>query len=261
MQAPIGIMDSGWGGLSVWQSITRALPHESTIYIGDHAFVPYGSRPAAWIRKRTIRLLQFLMDQRVKLVVVACNTATIAGIQQYRQAFPDLPILGVVPVVKTAAATSKTKAFAILSTPRTAHSAYQKELIRRFAGDCTVQVIESAVLVPLIERGIVDTARLRPELTRLFALLPRQTDVIVLGCTHYPFVRNAIRAIVNKDIRLLDSGGAVARHVHRVLMANGQLAKGGKPVHRFFTTGDAKKAQSVGRMLLKQSIEVTHVEL
>ena len=128
--APIGIFDSGSGGLSIYQSVAALLPRESVVYLGDHAYLPYGDKSTDFIKKRGVQCIDFLVSQKAKLIVVACNTATVAGIEYFRTVFPDIPIVGVVPVVKTAAAVSETKYFVVLSTPFTAGSTYQKELIR-----------------------------------------------------------------------------------------------------------------------------------
>ena len=119
---PIGIFDSGSGGLSFWQSITSLLPHESTVYIGDHNYLPYGEKDTEFIQERTISCIRFLLKHHAKLIVIGCNTATVAGIDVYRTAFPDIPIIGVVPVLKTAAELTKKGSIGVLSTPYTAHS-------------------------------------------------------------------------------------------------------------------------------------------
>ena len=259
--SPIGIVDSGWGGLTVWKSITKLLPHESTVYVGDHRFVPYGERSVPWIRKRTVRLIRFLKEKGVKMIVIACNTATIAGIAEYRKQFPDLPIIGVVPVVKTAAEKTKTGTFAILSTPRTSRSAYQKNLILRFASRCQVTVLESAQLVPYIEKGETGSPAIRKELKRLLGRISVKTDVIVLGCTHYPFVRAAIRDIVRGRVRLLDSGGAVARHVARILQANRKRERKGKPAHTFYTTAADNKPVRAAKKLVGSRQRISYARI
>lgn len=255
----IGILDSGWGGLSIWQSIIEALPHESTCYIGDHRFIPYGNKPPAVIQSRVFELLKFFVSKRVKLAIIACNTATVAGIEAYRTHFPTLPIIGVVPVVKTAAEVTKARKFLVLSTPYTAASHYQKNLIQEFASDCQVYNIGSSRLVQLIERGKIQGKAITKELTKtLHPYVAKRIDVIALGCTHYPFVRQAIRAIVGKNVQILDSGGAVARQTQRVLFANHALSTDSKPTYTFFTTGETNKTQNVARLLLGRAIRVYH---
>lgn len=255
---PIGILDSGLGGLTIWREIRRALPRESTIYIGDHAYQPYGAHAAREIRLRVRRLIAFLLGKGAKLIVIACNTATVAGIDQYRAWFPNVPIVGVVPVVKTAAAMTKTKHIAVLSTPYTAASRYQKQLIKTFASGCNVENIGVPELVPLIEEGGSDGKMS----VFLHQFLNSQklngVDVIALGCTHYPFIRPKIEEIVGSAVAIIDSGGAVARHAARILDTNKLRAAAGKPYTVFYTTGDANKVSRVAMKLTGERITFTY---
>lgn len=259
--SPIGVFDSGSGGLSVWHAIHSLLPMESVVYFGDHANVPYGGKSTEFIRQRVCLAIKFLIQKDCKLIVIACNTATIAGIDYYREKFPQIPIIGVVPVIKTAASISATKQFVVLSTEFTAKSQYQKELIEKWAGDCTVINVGSSVLVPLIERGQLDSQDIENELRRIF--LPLQGvryDVIALGCTHFPFLREALGKAVGKKAQIIDSSGAIARQVDRIL--------GLKNHHSdhftgesFFTTGEVKKVEGVFQKLLGRSGNLTHVSV
>ncbi len=258
---PIGVFDSGSGGLSILESIREILPHESYIYVGDHANNPYGDKKTEFIRERTVAVIQFFTERNAKLVVVACNTATIAGISWYREQFPGIPIVGVVPVIKTAASLSKTKQILVLSTEYTANSDYQKSLITQFGGDCAFQSLGSATLVPMIEKGIVDGPIVESELRSLLSNVSlKDFDVIVLGCTHYPFLKQALRAMIDKDAQILDSGGAVARQVHRILQER-ESVSGRESVGEvvYFTTGDSQSVQQVFSQLLKHDITVQHI--
>ena len=258
----IGIVDSGFGGLSVYQSITALLPHESTVYIGDHAYLPYGEKSVHVIQQRMLALIRFLIRQDVKLVVVACNTGTVAGIELYRTTFPHVPIVGVVPVIKTAAAISKRKRFAVLSTKFTAGSANQKYLIEEFANGCTVHNLGCPNLVALVEEGIVNGPKVEKELRRI--LTPEilgDIDVIALGCTHYPFLTVAIRAIVGNNTVVLDSGGAVSRQVARILDHNGMKARNKKPIHTFYSTGSGQDYSPVASLLLRQTVHVDYADV
>lgn len=256
---PIGILDSGIGGLSIWREITILLPHESTLTIGDHAHVPYGTKPMSFIRKRTSTLIEFLLTRKVKLVVIACNTATVAGIEYYRTKFPHLPIVGVVPVVKTAAERSKTKKFAVLSTPFTANSLYQKYLIEEFANGCSALNIGCDTIVEQIEEGNTNSRVMEKKLKRILRpVIQSGCDIIALGCTHFAFIRQLIERIVGTGIAVIDSGPAVARHVARILTHNRLLATSTKPTHLFVTTGDASKVSEVAKKLLGRGIRVKH---
>lgn len=262
-EPPIGIMDSGSGGLSVWRALVSLLPYESITYVGDHAHLPYSQKTTQYIRKRVQKIIAFLLRQGVKLVVVACNTATVAGIDYYRKLFPDLPIVGVVPVIKTAAQTSVVGRFIVLSTPYTAKSAYQRELIRIFAQGHKVYNIGCMTLVRRIEQGMTSGLQIRKELKKILQpALNHDCDVVVLGCTHFPFLRDEIHAIVGEKVQILDSCGAVARHVARVLTNNGTLA----PVrvqaeYRFYTTGNPNQVQQTVRTLLGIPVNIRYAKL
>ncbi len=258
----IGILDSGFGGLSVWQSITVLLPHESMVYIGDHAYVPYSTKTRFIIHNRVKKLIQFLLAKQVKLIVIACNTATVAGIDLYRSWFPDIPIVGVVPVVKTAAQVSKTKKIIVLSTMFTAQSMYQKKLIRKFAGGCRVYNLGCPNLVSFVERAVVSGKVVEKELRAILTPPVRYgADVIALGCTHYPFLKDQIRAIVGEDIALLDSGGAVARHVSRILEQNHIRAYTGTAGHMFYSTQKRLKASAIASRLLGKTVYVHYAAI
>jgi glutamate racemase len=260
--AAIGILDSGFGGLSVYQSITNLLPHESTVYIGDHAYLPYGGKSARVIQQRMLALTRFIIHKNVKLVVIACNAGTVAGIDLYRAMFPHVPIVGVVPVIKTATALSKRRRFAVLSTKFTAESAYQKHLIAEFADGCIVHNLGCPNLVPLVERGIVSGPEVKKELRRILTpKILRDIDVIALGCTHYPFLTAAIRAIVGTDMIVLDSGGAVSRQVTRILEHNGMKAEIKKSTHTFYSTGTGNTYSGVASLLLHKKVHFEYADI
>jgi glutamate racemase len=258
----IGILDSGFGGLSIYQSIAALIPHESTLYIGDHAYLPYGEKSVRIIQQRILALIGFLIQRHVKLIVIACNTGTVAGIGLYRATFPGIPIVGVVPVIKTAAAISKRKRFAVLSTKFTARSRYQKHLVEEFAHGCFVHNLGCQNLVTLVEQGIVNGSRVDKELRRILTPgLLRDIDVIALGCTHYPFLVPAIRAIIGNDIAVLDSGGAVARQAARILEHNGIKSHTKKTTHAFFSTGRGDEYSKIASLLLHQKVNVTYAHI
>lgn len=259
--APIGIVDSGSGGLSIALSLQSLLPNESIVYVGDHANLPYGNKSAQFINDRIIRCIEFLITNKCKLIIVACNTATISGIDEYRKQFPDIPIIGVVPVIKTAATVTKTKHFVVLSTKFTAQSMYQQDLIKTWAQECSVVRIGSSVLVDLIEDNKLDGDDIRHELHSL--LDPIQDipyDVIVLGCTHFPFIRSALASVARPGTEILDSGGAVARQVKRILIERDALSDT-QPKNIFFSTGVAETVQKLFAQLYTHQVTVTHVSL
>jgi len=253
---PIGIIDSGSGGLSIWNAVSENVHGESIIYVGDHANAPYSGKTRAFIRSRIRTLLTYLIGQQCKLCVIACNTATVAGIDWYRKQFPTLPIIGVVPVIKTAANITKTKNICILSTKFTARSAYLKQLIRQFAGDASVFSIGSSTLVSYIESTNNETEKIRRELVRICRPVIRAPiDVVVLGCTHYPFIRSEVSDFFGPSVTIIDSAGAVARQVDRILTSNG-IAANTKSTYAFFTTGDRKRVSRIMSRLLGYDIVV-----
>ena len=258
----LGIADSGSGGLSVRQSIVSLLPRESTLYVGDHVNLPYSRKSTRFIRSRMRTLISYLISRRSKLIILACNTATVAGIDVYRREFPQVPIIGVVPVVKTASETSTARCFAVLSTRYTARSPYQRRLIRTFAAGCRIYNIGCTNLVSLVEQGILTGRRVRSTLRNVLqAGIAGGIDTIALGCTHYPFLRPEIRAIVGESVRILDSGGAVARHVSRILDKNNMRAKRARATHEFITTGSDSDVTRVAGTLVGMSVEFRHVAI
>jgi len=261
MNAPIGILDSGLGGLTIWKEIEKQLPNESILYIGDHVYQPYSGKSVRVIRQRVKRLITFLLERQAKLIVVACNTATVAGIDVYRRWFPTVPIIGVVPVVKTAATITKTKHIAVISTPYTAASRYQKWLIQSFANGCTVENIGVPDLAAIIEQGKTGGRGTAILHRYLDPITKKNIDVIALGCTHYPFIKETIQTIVGKGVAVIDSGGAVARHAARILDANGLRVLGSKPYTEFYTTGDAKHVSRVAAKLMEEPMDFTYVRI
>lgn len=236
MNRPIGVLDSGVGGLTIWKEIVKGLPKESTIYIADSKNCPYGIKTAEEIYNLAKRLVIFLVTQDVKLIVLACNTITVSCLDKLRSEFPQIPIVGTVPVVKTASKMTKNKKIGILSTVRTAKSSYQKNLIKKFAKDLKVLNIGTDKLVPLIEKGdhvkmiqIILQQELKP-------FVDAKVDILALGCSHFPLIKDQIQSIL-KDVQVLDSGAAIARQVKRVL-SNNNILSSSKRDYTFYTSGE-----------------------
>jgi glutamate racemase len=257
----IGIIDSGIGGLSIWQAIGEILPNESTIVFSDHAYAPYGEKTPEEVRERVISIIQHLIDYHVKLIIIACNTATVAGIDVYRTTFQQIPIIGVVPVIKTAAEQSKKHSFAVLSTDATTKSAYQRYLIETFAPHCTVYSISASPLVTLIEQNVSQKEIQAYITTILPKSLTDRIDTIVLGCTHFPFIKKYIEDHVGSNIQILDSSQAVGRQVERILTHNHQLSHVQHVTHRFITTGNMQKVRILASHLCAKDIPYTHEEV
>lgn len=260
---PIGFIDSGSGGLSIWKSVVTLLPYESTLYIGDHAYIPYGKKSVSFIRSRVERLIAFLIKRSVKLIVIACNTATVAGIEYYRNKYPDIPIIGVVPVIKTAVAVTKNQSIVVLATDFTAQSLYYKEMINKYAKNCTVVSIGASELVTIIEQKDKLEVLIRDVITQKLALENvRGFDTVVLGCTHFPLIRDQLARLFGEHVTILDSGSAVANQVQRILTNNSLLnSSNTKSRYDFFSTGEIEKVNSVVSSLMSDTIHFAYVDI
>jgi len=217
---PIGVFDSGIGGLSVLKEIHQLLPHENLIYVGDSAHAPYGDRSASYVRERSQNIADFLLDQGVKTIVIACNTATAEAATQLRETL-DVPVIGLEPAVKPAAQLSKSGIIGVLATQRTINSERLLGLTERYAKDKKVLAQACPGLVEQVE-----TCELTGETTLqllekyILPLLQQGVDALILGCTHYPFLLPAIREITGNSIEILETGKPVAEQLQRVLKQN-----------------------------------------
>ena len=227
--APIGIFDSGVGGLSIAQEIAAYLPNERIIYFADTANVPYGARQDDDIRQLTAQAIDWLYRQGCKAAVVACNTASAFSLDHLRAHYGDcFPIIGLVPALKPAVLQSKNKVVAVLATPATFRGRLIQDVIHNFAEPAEVQVLSLTCLdlVPWIEAGQANSpACLQCLETLLQPVVEQGADYLVLGCTHYPFLKQSIQQLYGDRLNLIDSGLAVARQTARVLIKHGLRAK------------------------------------
>ena len=231
--APVGIFDSGLGGLSVLRHIRAQLPHEHLIYVADTGFAPYGGRPEHVVAERSLAVIRFLVDQGAKAIVVACNTATISAIRLLREHYPHLPIVGVEPGLKPAAAATHSGKVGVLATERTLSGAKFLQLRDQITEATGAQFLLQPCpgLVDNIEAG--DTEGVLTMVRRYVTpLLEEGADTLVLGCTHYPLVQATIEDVIAqagaRDIRLIDTGDAIARQLARLLDA-GHLLRQPQP--------------------------------
>jgi glutamate racemase len=222
--APIGIFDSGIGGLSVAQEIARHLPKERIVYYADTAHVPYGPRKDQEIRELTAHAIEWLYRKGCKVAVVACNTASAFSLDYLRDHYGEnFPIIGLVPALKPAVLQTKSKTVAVLATPATFRGQLIKDVIQRFAIPANVKVIPVTCLdlVPFVESGAqMSQACLTTLKEILQPVVDQGADYLVLGCTHYPFLKPAIQSIFGQKLTLIDSGLAVARQTARILIKN-----------------------------------------
>jgi glutamate racemase len=238
---PIGIFDSGVGGLSVLRSLRALLPAEPVLYLADQAHVPYGPRPLEEVRQFSEQITCFLLGEGAKLIVVACNTASAAALQHLRQVFPQVPFVGMEPAVKPAAEQTRTGKVGVLATPATFQGALYASVVERFANGVTLLQSTCPGLVGQIEAGDLDGPVTRGILEEaLGPMLAKGIDTVVLGCTHYPFVIPLIEEITGPGVRVIDPAPAVARQVARLLDEHRLRApEASEPgMIRFATTGD-----------------------
>lgn len=238
---PIGVFDSGVGGLSVLREMRVLMPTETFIYFADQKHVPYGPRSLQQVRDFSASITRFLLAQNAKLIVVACNTASAAALHYLRETFPDVSFVGMEPAVKPAAEHTRSGMVGVLATPATFQGELYASVLERFANG--VQVLQDACpgLVGQIENGNLDGEETREILENaLRPMLNRGIDTVVLGCTHYPFVIPLIEQIVGESVRVIDPAPAVAKQAERLLDAGGMKnpVENRASVH-FFTSGDA----------------------
>lgn len=263
--APIGVFDSGIGGLSVVAELQFLLPNESIIYLADTAHVPYGTRTDEEIRALTACAVEWLYQHGCKAVVVACNTASAFSLSHLRAKYGDrFPVIGLVPAVKPAVQLSTNKKIGVLATQGTLRGTLLKEVIAEIAAPAGVEVLTvmSPALVPFVEAGEQNSAACYAELKRVLTpLVQAGVTELVLGCTHYPFLHQGIHHIFPDTFHLLDSGAAVAKQTARVL-AERDLLSSARPVDDLscFVTGDADSAQRVIGHLIKKTVAVHQAE-
>ena len=255
-KSPIGVLDSGIGGLSIWKEIVKKLLHESTVYIADSENCPYGIKTEKEIYRLSKRMVKFLIQKKVKLIVIACNTITVVCLDRLRKNFPNIPIIDTVPVVKTASEKTKNGRVGILSTKQTAGSKYQKDLIKKFCKGLRVLNLGTDRLVPLIERGVVSGIKINKILKEeLKPFIDFKADVLVLGCSHFPLLKKEIGQVLGKNVQVLDSGGAIARQTKRILKSNNSLSDYEKSVHLLYTTGDPVRFKKVAEALVRTKLK------
>jgi glutamate racemase len=259
---PIGIFDSGVGGLSVLKAIRQLLPAEPVVFLADQAHVPYGLRSLEEVRDFSEMITRYLFSRGAKLIVVACNTASAAALQHLRQVFSETPFVGMEPAVKPAAEGTQSGVVGVLATPATFQGALYASVVERFANGVTLLQHTCPGLVAQIEDGVLETPKTRLILEEaLLPMLDKGIDTVVLGCTHYPFVIPLIEAIVGPGVRVIDPAPAVARQVGRLLEVRGLCREGEeKGSLEILTTGDPQRLQGLLPRLLGESVSVGKID-
>ncbi|WP_426140915.1 glutamate racemase [Pseudomonas sp. DWP3-1-2] len=260
--APVGVFDSGVGGLSVLGEIRRLLPNESLLYVGDCGNIPYGEKTPEFIRERCMVIAGFFRQQGAKALVLACNTATAAAAAQLRERYPDWPIIGMEPAVKPAAAATRSGVVGVLATTGTLQSARFAALLDRFAGNVRVVTQPCPGLVELIETGDLSSPTIRALLqSYVDPLLAEGCDTIILGCTHYPFLKPLLREMIPESIILIDTGGAVARQLQRLLARDDLLADIPARETLFWTSANLYHFRNILPTLWKKTDSVRSFDL
>ena len=255
---PVGVFDSGVGGLTILRAVRQAMPYENLVYVADAAYVPYGQKSQEQIRERALAITGFLVQQRAKAIVVACNTATAAAIDRLRAQWP-IPFVGVEPAVKPAVAATRSGVVGVLATPATLASERYRNLIDRFAAGVHIVAQPCAGLAEHIERGELES-RATEQLLRAFVepLLKQGADVIVLGCTHYPLVAHIVQRIVGPAVAVIENGGAVARELVRQLKIRAEEAPQGTSGSELFWSNGATQPFAALFLKLWASDAVVH---
>lgn len=243
---PIGVFDSGVGGLSVLREIRALLPAENLLYVADSGHAPWGDKPVEDVREWSLEIARFLVGQGAKAIVIACNVGTAASAEAVRAAL-SVPVVAMEPAVKPAAEATRNGVVGVLTTVGTSESDRFRSLLERYGSKAKVITQPAPGLVERIEAGDLSSPQTRALVDRYVApFVQAGADTIVLGCTHYPFLTPVIADAVGKDVTLIDTGAAVARQVHRVLESSSLLNPRSTPGRvRFWSTGDLETARRV----------------
>lgn len=251
----IGVFDSGVGGLSILDEALQQLPHHNYIYFADSANAPYGDKPPQWIAERSLQICRYLMEQDCSAIVVACNTATAEAIATIRSTL-DIPIIGVEPGIKPAAMQSQNGIVGVLATEATLNSDKFNALLATLPEHCQFIKQAGAGLVPLIEAGLIETPEMQALLrSHLKPIQDQGADTLVLGCTHYPFLKKMIRAVVGDSMTLIDTSDAVVRQLLRQMHQQG-LIVGSKhsPKLSLLSTANADTLEAMAERLLHRDL-------
>lgn len=255
-EQPIGVFDSGVGGISVLQELIKVMPYEDYIYLGDSKNAPYGTKPLETVRRLTFENVKLLLDQGAKGLVVACNTATSAAVRLMRGMYPDLPIVGIEPALKPAALQKEHPKVLVMATPMTVQQEKFRQLMARYEEKAQVYPLACPGLMEFIEAGDLESERLHDFLQELLEpYLDQGLDSIVLGCTHYPFAKKMIRSIAGDAVSIFDGGEGTAREMRRRLSAMDLLNPSKKPGTVRFENSVATEAElALCRRLLEREI-------
>ena len=254
---PVGVFDSGVGGLSVLQALRQELPHEHFLYVGDSGCAPYGDRPAEFVIARAIAISEFLVSQDAKAIVVACNTATAAAVESLRARFV-LPIVAIEPAVKPAASRTRSRVVGVLATTGTLAGPNVGKLLANYGSDVEFVIQPCPGLADLVERGKLASDETRALVARYVRpMVEKGADIVVLGCTHYPFIRSMIQEAAGPAVEVIDPAAPVARELRRRLESAGLLNDAAVTgTEQFRTTGAVEMVGPIVRQLWGKTVEV-----
>lgn len=259
----IGVFDSGMGGLTVLKALRNRLPQESFIYLGDTARLPYGTKSPDTVKQYAIQMAKVLVERRIKALVIACNTATIAALPYLQEILTDIPVLGVVaPGAAAAVAATRNQRIAVLATETTIASKAYQELISSHISNAVISARACSVLVALAEEGMVDNAIAREALKHYLSDI-KQEDTILLGCTHFPVFKNLLSSLLPAGITVVDSAEATADALYSLLhekkLANTDASI--TPQFNYLVTDSAQRFQKIGAIFLGEELPSERIEL
>jgi glutamate racemase len=261
VQQAIAILDSGVGGLTVVKEVMRQLPQEKVIYFGDTARTPYGPRPAEEVRLFTRQIVDYLVQFNPKMLVIACNTATAVALEDVRKRI-SIPVVGVIhPGARAAIKSTRSGIIGVIGTEGTIRSRAYEQALKRISPNLQVVSQACPMLVPIVERGLF-RAEEAVQVVResLAPILNVPMDCLILGCTHYPFLMEAIAHVMGPHVTLISSADETAREISTILYHKGQLASNGVvPVHQFYCSGDPALFKRIAQTWLSEQISVTPV--
>lgn len=260
--APVGVFDSGVGGLTVAREIMRNLPSEKIVYFGDTARVPYGSKSRDTVIRYSRQIAHFLEEQQVKAIVVACNTASAFAVDAVKDEIPDIPVLGVIEAgAEVAAAETRNRRVGVIGTVGTVGSGIHAQYLKRLDPEITVVGKACPLFVPLVEEGWLHDPVTTEVATRyLQELKDKDIDTLILGCTHYPLLRSTIGEIMGEGVRLVNPAYETALELRRLLERQGLLRTEAAPEefpYRFFVSDLAEKFQDFANSILPYDVETT----
>ena len=251
-EKPIGVFDSGVGGISVLRELVKIMPNEDYIYLGDSINAPYGTKEVKQIRELTIENVEKLMSMGAKSIVVACNTATSAAVRVLRQMYPEIPLVGIEPAIKPAVEYKKNSRIIVMATPMTLKQEKFQKLMEKYDAQADIVPLPCPGLLEFVERGDLEGKDLYNYLSILFGSVNQsKIDSVVLGCTHYPFAINAIRNVLGDEVKIFDGGEGTAREMKRRLteakLINTNKDRGNV---RFINSMDTEEERELCKFLL-----------